>query len=311
MSRVHEAWIRSLCAVRGRGGRPEVERAARVYAGRRDRSCSGSSLGGVVSFYTVWQHPDVFGSACCMSSTFSHRDDLIDRVLRSRSVDVGFYLDSGWPGDNYEVTVGMAMALISRGMEVRPQPDAPVLPDGRAQRDVMGDATAPADAVPERRRGARLSSKEADSWRSPVSRAAGCGGSALIAPVRPLGRDQAEPARVHHLRHLRQAAGPLQVRSGRQSPAPPHRPVTRNLRDQGIVVGRRRSHAVSGRLSSAAAVACAPTQRQRRGSNGLTKGQALHPSPCLADDRLPGRHQRKSRAEASWRLQTNNPQDVG
>jgi hypothetical protein len=50
-----------------------------------------------------------------MSSTFSHKDNLIDRVLTEQPRDVGFYLDSGWPGDNYEVTVGMAMALVSRG----------------------------------------------------------------------------------------------------------------------------------------------------------------------------------------------------
>ena len=40
-----------------------------------------------------------------------------DRVFAEPFRDVGFYLDSGWPGDNYEVTVGMAMALISRGWE--------------------------------------------------------------------------------------------------------------------------------------------------------------------------------------------------
>ena len=97
---------------------PEVERRGiRVGRHRRHRAVWGSSLGGVVSFYTVWQHPDVFGSAVCMSSTFSHRDDLIDRVFAEPFRDVGFYLDSGWPGDNYEVTVGMAMALISRGWE--------------------------------------------------------------------------------------------------------------------------------------------------------------------------------------------------
>jgi predicted alpha/beta superfamily hydrolase len=97
---------------------PEVERRGiRVGRHRRHRSVWGSSLGGVVSFYTVWQHPDVFGSAVCMSSTFSHRDDLIDRVFAEPFRDVGFYLDSGWPGDNYEVTVGMAMALIARGWE--------------------------------------------------------------------------------------------------------------------------------------------------------------------------------------------------
>ena len=33
----------------------------------------------------------------------------------SRSASLGFYLDSGWPGDNYEVTMAMATALITRG----------------------------------------------------------------------------------------------------------------------------------------------------------------------------------------------------
>ncbi len=45
----------------------------------------------------------------------SHKDDLIERVLREPKPDVAFYLDSGWPGDNYEVTMSMAMALASRG----------------------------------------------------------------------------------------------------------------------------------------------------------------------------------------------------
>jgi predicted alpha/beta superfamily hydrolase len=94
---------------------PEAERRLRIGTHRRHRIVWGSSLGGVVSFYSVWQHPDVFGTGVCMSSTFSHKDNLIDRVLTEPKRDVGFYLDSGWPGDNYEVTVGMAMALVSRG----------------------------------------------------------------------------------------------------------------------------------------------------------------------------------------------------
>jgi hypothetical protein len=68
-----------------------------------------------VSFYTVWQHLDVFGVGVCMSSTFSHKDNLIERVLAEPVPDVAFYLDSGWPGDNHEVT--MAMALVSRGFK--------------------------------------------------------------------------------------------------------------------------------------------------------------------------------------------------
>jgi predicted alpha/beta superfamily hydrolase len=94
---------------------PAAQRILRLKEGRRARSVWGSSLGGVVSFYCVWQYPTVFGSAVCMSSTFSHRDDLLERVLSEPPRDVGFYLDSGWPGDNYEVTMAMALALISRG----------------------------------------------------------------------------------------------------------------------------------------------------------------------------------------------------
>lgn len=94
---------------------PLAQSKLRIGNHRRYRSVWGSSLGGVVSFYTVWQHPDVFGVAVCMSSTFSHKDNLIERVLNEKGPDVAFYLDSGWPDDNYEVTMAMAMALASRG----------------------------------------------------------------------------------------------------------------------------------------------------------------------------------------------------
>ena len=94
---------------------PKIQSMFRVGNHRRFRSLWGSSLGGVVSFYTAWQHPDVFGVAVCMSSTFSHKDDLIERVMNEPKRDVAFYLDSGWPEDNYEVTMAMAMALATRG----------------------------------------------------------------------------------------------------------------------------------------------------------------------------------------------------
>jgi predicted alpha/beta superfamily hydrolase len=94
---------------------PAAQRLLRLKDDRRWRSVWGSSLGGVVSFYCVWEHPEAFGSAFCMSSTFSHRDNLLERVLAEPARDVAFYLDSGWPGDNYEVTMAMAMALLSRG----------------------------------------------------------------------------------------------------------------------------------------------------------------------------------------------------
>jgi predicted alpha/beta superfamily hydrolase len=94
---------------------PMAESKLRIGSDRRYRSVWGSSLGVVVSFYTVWQYPELFGVAVCMSSTFSHKDDLIEHVMSEPAPDVAFYLDSGWPEDNYEVTMAMAMALVSRG----------------------------------------------------------------------------------------------------------------------------------------------------------------------------------------------------
>jgi predicted alpha/beta superfamily hydrolase len=99
--------------------RPTVVEKFRVFDTASETCVVGSSLGGVVSFYMAWQYPNVFGFAACMSSTFSHKDDLIERVLAEPKSTSRFYLDSGWPGDNYEVTLAMAMALTKRGYKVR------------------------------------------------------------------------------------------------------------------------------------------------------------------------------------------------
>lgn len=94
--------------------KPVIDGELRTLAGTRWTSVLGSSLGGVLSFYLAWQWPDVFGNAGCLSSSFGYRDDLIDRV-RSEGPEAHshqrFYLDSGWPRDNYEATLGMAHAM--------------------------------------------------------------------------------------------------------------------------------------------------------------------------------------------------------
>ena len=111
----YEAYARSVV----REIKPRVDRELRVLQGPGAAGVIGSSLGGVVSFYMAWGHPQVFGFAACMSSTFSLQDDLIDRVLTEKKRKTKFYLDSGWPGDNYELTQAMATALSQRGYRVR------------------------------------------------------------------------------------------------------------------------------------------------------------------------------------------------
>jgi predicted alpha/beta superfamily hydrolase len=75
----------------------------------------GSSLGGVVSFYLGWQWPEVFGKVACLSSTFTFRDDLIERVAAEPRKEIKIYLDSGWPRDNYEATRCMRDRLFWKG----------------------------------------------------------------------------------------------------------------------------------------------------------------------------------------------------
>lgn len=93
---------------------PKATERLRLIGGQKETMVMGSSLGGVVSFYMAWQWPAVFGGAACLSSTFSHKDDLIERVLTEPKSTSRFYIDSGWPGDNYEVTLAMGLALQSR-----------------------------------------------------------------------------------------------------------------------------------------------------------------------------------------------------
>lgn len=95
--------------------KPWVDRRYRTLTDAANTAVMGSSLGGVVSFHLAWEHPSVFGAAGCLSSTFGYRDDLAERVRRGRRRGVRFYLDSGWPRDNYEATRSMRNALLARG----------------------------------------------------------------------------------------------------------------------------------------------------------------------------------------------------
>ncbi len=87
----------------------------RTLTGPANTAAMGSSLGGVVSFYLGWQWPEVFGKIACLSSTFTYRDNLLDRVSTESKRKLRIYLDSGWPGDNYEATRSMRDRLIWKG----------------------------------------------------------------------------------------------------------------------------------------------------------------------------------------------------
>lgn len=97
--------------------KPFIDSRLRTLTDPRNTAVMGSSLGGVVSFFLGWHFPHVFGKAACLSSTFGYRDDLIERVASEPKRNVRFYIDSGWPRDNYEPTTAMRDQLIASGYE--------------------------------------------------------------------------------------------------------------------------------------------------------------------------------------------------
>ncbi len=97
--------------------KPWVDERYRTLPDAKNTAVMGSSLGGLVSLELAWNHSSVFGMAGCMSSTFQRDPGLFDRILSEGKRPLKIYLDSGWPGDNYEVTRSMRDLLASVGFE--------------------------------------------------------------------------------------------------------------------------------------------------------------------------------------------------
>ena len=98
---------------------PHLEQNFRILDEAEHRLVIGSSLGGLVSFYLVWHHSDIFGRAACLSSTFGYDNKIFEAVKGSDELPaMKVYLDSGWPGDNFAETQAMAHVLVAKGMEL-------------------------------------------------------------------------------------------------------------------------------------------------------------------------------------------------
>lgn len=98
--------------------KPVIDDKYRTLPDAENTATMGSSLGGVVSMFLGWEYPKVFGKIACLSSTFTWKDDLWTRIKEEARRDIRIYLDSGWPGDNFEVNRGMFDLLQRQGYDV-------------------------------------------------------------------------------------------------------------------------------------------------------------------------------------------------
>jgi len=94
--------------------KPFIDASYRTKRDRKDTLVGGSSAGGIISFMIVWEHPDVFSKAICMSPAFKSPSsiatkwDYVKMVAGSKKRDhVFFYVDNGGVGLESQLQPGI------------------------------------------------------------------------------------------------------------------------------------------------------------------------------------------------------------
>jgi len=104
--------------------KPLIDSTYRTKPDRTHTLVGGSSAGGIISFMLVWEHPDIFGKAICMSPAFkSLSPDGWDytKVVRTSNrpkLPIFLYLDNGSLGLDSQLQPGidaMLTALKAKG----------------------------------------------------------------------------------------------------------------------------------------------------------------------------------------------------
>jgi enterochelin esterase-like enzyme len=112
---------------------PKVNRTFRTRTGPEHTSVMGSSMGGLISFWLCWKHPEVFGRAGCLSTAFpwtgkipmegSGDPPLIEREIAAgagvpRGIRLYFDYGTGTPDSIIEPEQNKVNAwLVSQGLK--------------------------------------------------------------------------------------------------------------------------------------------------------------------------------------------------
>ena len=84
---------------------PMIDAVFRTRAEAKARGLVGASLGGLISFWTALQYSETFEYTAGMSSSFFWEDQFMIREVERRGCQgLRYYIDSGSPNDNADVT---------------------------------------------------------------------------------------------------------------------------------------------------------------------------------------------------------------
>lgn len=98
---------------------PRLAKEDRLCGKAEARGIAGASLGGLISTFAAFEKPTTWGWVGAQSSSYFWDDNaMITRVESSPKIPVRFYLDSGCPDDNCDVTDEMASVMTTKGYDL-------------------------------------------------------------------------------------------------------------------------------------------------------------------------------------------------
>jgi predicted alpha/beta superfamily hydrolase len=103
--------------------KPFIDRQYRTLPGREHTAVMGSSMGGLISLLLVWNYPETFSQAACLSPAFVHRGNNAVALVQSNPAagkDLRLYIDNGGVGLDAQFQAGcdaMLAALRAAGFK--------------------------------------------------------------------------------------------------------------------------------------------------------------------------------------------------
>jgi predicted alpha/beta superfamily hydrolase len=91
--------------------KPLIDQTYRTRSEREHTAVMGSSMGGCVSFLLIWEHPEVFSRAGCLSPAFFKPDFARVRAYRGERKPIRIYLDNGEVGLEKKLQKGIDQML--------------------------------------------------------------------------------------------------------------------------------------------------------------------------------------------------------
>jgi predicted alpha/beta superfamily hydrolase len=106
--------------------KPFIDKEYRTLPGHEHTAVMGSSMGGLISFLLVWNYPQVFSQAACLSPAFVDRDINANAVpvvedYSGGSKKIRIYMDNGGVGLDSHLQPGceaMLRALQANGFKM-------------------------------------------------------------------------------------------------------------------------------------------------------------------------------------------------